>query len=324
MQMNLRYDYSPVTPQASQIALLDTFRGLSILNSKNVEYSTRDGHVMGALVDITYTTLDAGATTATVYGVPNTWKLHNAFRKFHIFRQEMFKEQGVTKSEIGRYSHTIRPILFDNTISTDKLEVQIGKPTPGDGGGTLAQIVSLDSTGGEWDITKFVSAVQYSQAADKPMANPWTVHLLGKHEELPGGPTDAGPRYASVGMIHAYNQDRQQVQVQVEGTAIKALDNPLAALITQDVTSGELSEIVSEQETQAPPYDLVRDGDSVKPVALGEFRSTSYFDTGLPSSVTLKNVFLPAGFAAIDMGKAGLSGTFDVCVKALVECREWA
>lgn len=323
MQMNLRYDYSPSAPQASQIALLDTFKGLSILNSKNVEYSSRDGHVMGALVDITYTTNDAGATTATVYGVPNTWKLHNAFRKFHIFRQEMFKEQGVTKSEIGRYSHTIRPNLFDSSISTDDLDIQIGDPKPVDLP-VLAKIDSNDATGGDWDRTTFVSASQYTLAADAAIADTWTVHLLGKHQESAGGPVDASPRYVSVGMIHAYNQDRQQVQVQLEGTAIKALDNPLAALITQDVTSGELSEIVSEQETQLPPYDLVRDGDSVKPVALGEFRSTSYFDTGLPSSVTLKNVFLPAGFAAIDMGKGGLTGTFDVCVKALVECREWA
>jgi hypothetical protein len=235
----------------------------------------------------------------------------------------MFKEQGVTKSEIGRYSHTIRPNMFDSSINTDLLAVQLGEPKPLDLP-NLAQIQSLNAIGGDWDITTFVSASQYTLAADAAVADSWTVHLLGKHQESAGGPVDASPRYTSVGMIHAYNQDRQQVQVQLEGTAIKALDNPLAALITQDVTSGELSEIVSEQETQLPPYDLVRDGDSVKPVALGEFRSTSYFDTGLPSSVTLKNVFLPAGFAAIDMGKGGLTGTFDVCVKALVECREWA
>lgn len=320
--MNLRYDYDGAGggAQSSTIALLDTFKGLAAVNSKNVEYSTRDGHVMGALVDITYTTLDL--TTATVYGVPNSWKFMNAFRKFHIYRQNMFKEQGVTKSEIGRYSHTIRPALLSPTISVEELDVQRGNPKKFDSP-DLARIDSGDVTGGDWDRTQVVSAITYSDDGS-PLANSWGIHILGDHHTDGTPPVGTMDKYISVGMITAYNQDRQSVQVMTDDTSINEINNPLAALLTQDVTSAEISTLVSAQEEQLPPYDIGRAGDSAKPLALGDLRVTPFFDTGVPASVTLRDVFLPAGFAAIEMGKAGLSGTFDVKVKALVECRDWA
>ena len=125
-------------------------------------------------------------------------------------------------------------------------------------------------------------------------------------------------------MIHAYNQDRQEVQVQTAGTTITSYDNPLAALSTQTATSGEITDIAEDLELEAPPYDLDDQGDSVKPVAIANLR-VQPFTSGQSntSTVTLKNVFLPAGFACFDMGKAGLEGTFDVSVKAVLECRDW-
>ena len=42
---------------------------------------------------------------------PNTWRMRNAFRKFHAYRELMFENAGVSKEERGRYGHTMRPYL---------------------------------------------------------------------------------------------------------------------------------------------------------------------------------------------------------------------
>ena len=125
-------------------------------------------------------------------------------------------------------------------------------------------------------------------------------------------------------MIQAYNQDRQEVQVQTAGTTIESYDNPLAAISMQTATSGEITEIAEDLELEQPPYDLTDDGDSTKPVALAPLRVQPYSSgQSNTSTVTIRNVFLPAGFALLDMGKNGLTGTFDVSVKAVLECRDW-
>lgn len=317
--MQLRYDYNPSAPQASQIALIDIFRGLSIVNSKNEEYSSRDGHVRGVLCDITYST--TLATDATLFSVPNSWKFRNSFRKFHFYRMSMFDKAGVELEELGRYGKTIRPACFSSAISTDQLNVQVGEPKPYDQP-DLAQIKDESANGGDWDRTTLAAGESYV-AGTGSIAQEFGLHILGSHVYT-SQVTDEIPVWSSVGMIQAYNQDRQEVQVQTAETTIESYDNPLAALSTQTATSGEITDIAEDLELEAPPYDLTDNGDSIKPLAVTALRVQPYSsgDTNI-ASVTLKNVFLPAGFAIFDMGKAGLTGTFDVSVKAVLECRDW-
>lgn len=320
MQMNLRYDYTPPTPQTSQIALIDIFKGLSILNSRNEEYSSRDGHVRGVLCDISYTT--AMATDAILYAVPNSWKFRNSFRKFHFYRRHMFELAGVSDDELGRYGKTIRPNVQPSNISVQKLDVQVGNFFPYDQPNP-AQIKTADAEGGDWNATTLAAAESYVDANLGSIAQEFNLHILGGHV-YSSQPTDEIPVWSSVGMIHAYNQDRQEVQVQTADTTIASYDNPLAALSTQTATSGEITDIAEDLELEAPPYDLDDDGDSTRPLAIAPLRVQPYSSgEANTATVTLKNVFLPAGFAMIDMGKAGLTGIFDVSVKAVLECRDW-
>lgn len=321
MQMQLRYDYDPLAPQNTQIAIIDIFRGLSIVNSKNEEYSSRDGHVRGVLCDISYTTTQA--TQATLFAVPNSWKFRNSFRKFHFYRKSMFDKAGVTDEELGRYGKTIRPTVFSNAITVDNMSVQIGDVKPYDPPGQLAAINDGAATGGDWNPTTLAAGESYVDGNAGSIAQEFYLHILGDHKYTSQVAGEI-PVWQSVGMIKAYNQDRQEVQVQTADTTIASFDNPLAALSTQTATSGEITDIAEDLELEAPPYDLTDDGDSTKPVALASLRVQPFTsgDTN-NTTVTLKNVFLPAGFAIFDMGKAGLTGTFDVSVKAVLECRDW-
>ena len=87
-------------------------RDLSWMNSKNHEHTDRDGHVLGYIVNIK---LHSSTSSSVRFDVaPNTWKMRNAFRKWHAYRQLMFSDAGVTDSEQGRYGKTIRPYLDFN------------------------------------------------------------------------------------------------------------------------------------------------------------------------------------------------------------------
>lgn len=48
---------------------------------------------------------------AEVHTIPNTWVTRNALVKTHAARENMFKQQGVRKSERGAYDKTLRPTL---------------------------------------------------------------------------------------------------------------------------------------------------------------------------------------------------------------------
>ena len=84
-------------------------RDLSWMNSKNHEHTDRDGHVLGYICNIK---IHSPTTSSVSFAVaPNTWKMQNAIRKWHAYRDLMFSEAGVTESEKGRYGKTIRPYL---------------------------------------------------------------------------------------------------------------------------------------------------------------------------------------------------------------------
>ena len=289
MQMQLRYEHDPPQPSNTFIGLLDVFRGLSEVNAKNVEYSTRDGHVMGALVDLTFTSEQQ--FEANVYTVPNTWKFMNAFRKFHIYRREMFRKAGVSENEMGRYSHTIRPRMFAKAISVDNMTTQLGKAFPADI--AEAQIVPTDAIGGDWDLTKLASSIPFfTGTGTEDAGDIWNLHILGDHTI--DATFNDKEIWESVGMILAYNQDRQEVQVQTADTSIEP-SNPLAALKSQTPSAAEITEIVEEQEEQLPPYDLGDLGDSTNAAHAATVRVVPYTGGDINTAqVTLKNVFLPA------------------------------
>ena len=93
---------------ASGVQYINLARDLSWMNSRNHEHTDRDGHVVGYLCNIkVHGTV---SNTLTVGIAPNTWKMRNAFRKWHAYRNLMFTEAGVTESEKGRYGKTIRPL----------------------------------------------------------------------------------------------------------------------------------------------------------------------------------------------------------------------
>ena len=252
--------YSVTPPGATQTAFINLNRDLSMLNSKNFEHTSRDGHVKGFMCNIAL--VGSSSQQFTFITAPNTWKMRNSFRKFHAYRDLMFANAGVSREERGRYGHTIRPYLngahYDaaNGISSNK----VLRPSSDYG--------MLD--GGEWTHSKFATVPLYEQSMKMGestlyVADEWPVTILDQNVvEIAEDKTSGN--YKTVGMIHSYNLDRQDVVTPTtEGETISGPENPLAALIASgNQAAGEILEITEEQELEKPPYDMLDGGDSVE------------------------------------------------------------
>jgi hypothetical protein len=301
-------------PGTTTTAFVNLNRDLSALNAKNMEHTTRDGHVKGYMCNIAFVGSDNqlfGIVTA-----PNTWKMRNSFRKFHAYRDLMFANAGVSKEERGRYGHTIRPYLngahFDavNGISSNKVL------TPSSDSSTL--------DGGEWTHSKFATVPLYEQSmkmGDSTLyvADEWPVTILDQNSVEISEDKTSGV-YKTVGMIHSYNLDRQDVVTPTtEGETISGPENPLAALIASgNQAAGEILEITEEQELEKPPYDMLDGGDSVEGIRAQVAKVPSIL------GIVRTNVFVPAGI--LELNVSGSTAAFDMYIDVIGEvlCKDLA
>jgi hypothetical protein len=306
--------YYPVTAStATTKAYVNLNRDLSALNSKNMEHTTRDGHVKGYMCNIALV-----GSSDQLFGfvtAPNTWKMRNSFRKFHAYRNLMFANAGVSKEERGRYGHTIRPYLngghFDAATGASSNKVL----TPSSNSGSYDM--------GEWTHSLFASVPLYEQGAKMGestlyVADEWPVTILDQNSvEIAEDKTSGN--FKTVGMIHSYNLDRQDVVTPTTaGETIQGPENPLAALIASgNQAAGEILDITEQQELERPPYDEADGGDSVE----GIRAQVAKVPTTL--GIVRTNVFIPAGI--FELNVTG-SGNFDMYVDVIGEvlCKDVA
>ena len=265
-------------------------KDLAATNARNEEITSRDGHLFGywLKIHLVSTTTDA----ITIATIPNTWKVRNAFRKFHFARDHMFREAGVTKKEMGKYGRTIRPYFSQDHQNNGDQLLQLFNV------GTLA---SEDATGGEWTYTQLAASptltdTENLEDTDIPGVDKFTLTVLGTNR-LQTTSSDGVNTWTSVGMVHSYNQDRmEEIPDATAASSIVSPNNPLAALRSQNILSGEVTEIAEDQELEEPPYDIADAGDSVDAVLT--IIPTTSGSTPAGSRRSLM-VFAPAGLVAM-------------------------
>lgn len=301
---------------------LNIARDLSFTNCKNEEITTRDGHVKGYLVDVSVLSTSAGLLASAA--IPNTWRMRNAFRKFHFAREGMFDAAGVTKEERGKYGQTIRPHFSPNSK-----EQGYAIPQVLDIKDTSVSPAARSMTGGEWTYSTLASSptvkdTQLAKDTDLALVDEWDLTVLGESQS--NDEYDGVKVWTSVGMIHAYNTDRQAPIPDSDGTtypgsSIQALNNPLASLMTQTLTSGEIAEIAKEQEEEKAPYDIANIGDSIDAV----YDLNAYMAaTGEAATRRLGRIFVPAGLCYFLWSGTTNNCVLDLNVVGTVLCKEMA
>jgi hypothetical protein len=182
---------------------------------------------------------DALIQVAEIHLAPNTWVFRNALVKAHAARENMYKLQGVKKSERGAYSRTIRP-TWDASPDTFRT------PQKGDVSGGQ-DIVGAAS--GSWDY----SALQSDSES--------LTHL-----RLVG----------DTGLTSLYLDSRRQVSAD-SNSEDDSEDQPVDTNILRNLLSPTLGISAKSDEVTAlardeqdnPPYSLDNNGDHTDMVLAG-------------------------------------------------------
>ena len=268
-------------------------RDLAWMNQKNEEITTRDGHVFGYIVNVkVHGTV---ANTLSFGTAPNSWKMRNAFRKWHAYRDMMFADAGVTDSEKGRYGKTIRPYLSAGMKSGDIRAPFAYVDDPASG--------TVNS--GEWSYTQIAAAPGFDEAAvgteGAAAVDVYDLNILGENQV--STTTTLGTQYYSaVGMIHSYNQDRQEVVTpSVDAETVEGHNNPLALLRYKGTSGGEVMTIVEDQELEKPPYDIADNGVSATLTSIAELMQINPGWNGSDSIPVVRTgqLFVPAGLFSL-------------------------
>jgi hypothetical protein len=267
MQNKLYYNNSK--PSDDSIVLgrsyMNIARDLSRINSKNEEITTRDGHVYAYICKVTIAA--AGSSVWDITTAPNSWKMRNAFRKFHAYRDMMFENAGVEGDEMGRYGKTIRPLLDGNHQFAGTADNTL-VPYTRDSDKTTLRKYNV----GEWTYTQLsttpifkpgLSPTESSTRGDD-WADNFNLQICEENEFEVAGDTKSSGMYSRVGMIHSYNLDRMEVVTPTSDETLETPSNPLAALRSHgNQATGAVLDIAVDQELEEPPYDIADDGASI-------------------------------------------------------------
>ena len=303
---------------------INLYRDRSRMDSKNHEVTTRDGHVRGILCNFKITTVSstdplAGVPNVQLFasGAPNSWKMRNAFRKFHAYRNIMFERSGVSEDEKGRYGKTIRPYLDVGHISAVTAGTVLVPSAFNSAGGPTTWTI------GDWTHSQLATVPLYEadgiKMGDSTLAvsDTWPVHIC-EDNVIDVSEDKTSGQYSSVGMIHSYNLDRQDVVTPQADNVVEGPSNPLAALIASgNQATGEILNIAEDQELELPPYDHTDDGNSTDTVPQGFAVSRS---TGGTVSF---NCFLPAGIIRLRSSQEASLG-IEVTILGDMLCKDMA
>ena len=191
------------------------------------------------------------------------------------------------------------------------------------GGGTDVSN-NMDET---LDYTRLVSAVPIVEMDTQGKAklyDEWDLHIILEHEVQ--DTVNGEDQWTSVSMLQAYLEDRQAEIPDATATSAITAQNPLAALASQAVSSGEVTEIASEQQLEEPPYDITHEiySSGVQLANKGTFSiASAFFDSATWSGVaqqTIRNVFLPSGWLTFYSRVNNFD--LEVDVKGIFECRD--
>lgn len=298
-----------------KVHYLNLVKDMSWLNSRGHDHTDREGNVVGYWVDLTIV-LDEAADWL-IGAAPNTWKMRNAFRKFHFAREDMFRQAGVTKKEMGKYGRTIRPFLETNMVDyTDK-----ANPVEKE---TLVPIGCSDAAR-EWTYTTLGSSpgwqVEETGSGGLSLVDEFRLTILDDNQVESTATAGTTTKFSTAGMIHSYNIDRMEVVTPTAAEVIQGPNNPLAALRVQGVTGGVITEIAEDQELENPPYDISDGGDSTNKIII-EYLNTN---NATLQVARVRNMFVPAGILSFNQGSGGAVTPAILCeVKGWSLCKDLA
>lgn len=290
----LKYTFpdSGTYPLGTYSRFVNVVRDLATVNRHNVAHTTNKGVPLVYRCAVTMTPRVEHGNTVDSYNkvlfgdnqlvqqmdlatIPNTWVTRNAIVKTHAARENMFKMQGIKKSERGAYSKTMRMGMAGTTFLPPQKS-------------TSAAGQSYDVSG--WDITQL-------KQDDSDLT---LTHVTGDSGLL-------SLYLDSRKQISAdSNSDDDDTNQPTDNNILRRLLSPTLGISSKDddVTA------LARDEADNPPYSLDNNGDHTDPVICGTlsigqqvaFSQTKIIDIPLGLlQCKFRNTFVDAG-SNIDTG----------------------
>ena len=272
-------------------------RDMSATNFRGYESIDSNGNLLVYVCDFEFLT-DASPNEIHIRVAPETWKTKNACKKWHAYRELMFKESGISKSERGTWSKSIRP-YFDAMHAASPQYTLNPQQVTAVLEGAASEWEYKDESAvplGDWTYSNIVVETNPDSGGIVKETDQFALAILGQSVNNLTGIVGSDESWDTVAMIESYNQDRAGMRDN-SFEPVADSSNPLALLKGRSESSYETLEIASDEAEDGPPYDV---DSGIWPVLGGYLESTT---TG-QQITRAYGVRIPAGLALIEAGAA--------------------
>lgn len=261
---------------------------LSMMNRKAFHQVTSSGHLKNYGLEVQVFNM-VNASSA-IYTAPLAYPTYNATRAWHFARKERFADAGFKLSDLG-YGARLRFALDKNMSDLNQsTSADMIKP---------AHLSATVDEKGEWDWSDVIivpPAVDTGGTAPEmnDLFDSFVLHLCGDHTTTN---TSETLQFSHVGMIQSWTENRRGWAEPDSEETIQP-ENPLAFARASRLSSLAITEEVSDEQKQSPPYSNVDDDDAASrfasPVLNGQI------ETAFPNPTTNNDmVVAPGGVAKI-------------------------
>ena len=265
---------------------------LSMMNRKSFHQCHSDGSIKHYGLQISVFNMVNASTN--IVTAPLGYPVENATRAWHFVRKDRFKDAGFKLSDLG-YGSRMRFAL-----NNEQRQLNQSTTDPAVNPTVMAPFTNTVEARGEWDwsdviITPPIEAVDAGNVGSHDTFDSFKLYICGDHAEQ----TSDYPslRFDGVGMIQSYLEN-QRGWAEPSAEAVMQPENPLAFARLSELSSLRLTEEVSDEQKQSPPYSNDDDDD-----AISVFANTTIsgnLETAFPSVTTNDTmVVAPGGVAKI-------------------------
>ncbi len=281
---------------------------LSMMNRKAFHQVTRDGHLKNYGLEIQVFNM-VNASTG-IYTAPLSYPTYNATRAWHFARKERYEDAGFSLSDLG-YGARLR-FAFDGTMSDLNQSTSSDMLKP-------SYLSASVADKGEWDwsdviITAPADPTSSTSLAANDTVDSFVLHLCGDHTEDQDQET---LKFSKVGMIQSWIENRRGWATPSSEEVLQP-ENPLAFARMSELASQAITEEVSDEQLQSPPYCNVDDDDAKSVFANGILNGQ--LETAFPNPTTNNDmVVAPGGVAKISITNNDSSAGYPFASVRIIE-----
>lgn len=284
---------------------------MSMMNRKAFHQTTANGRLKNYGLGIqVFNTVNASTTIRTA---STSYPTYNAVRAWHFARKERFEDAGFKLSDLG-YGSRLR-------FALNKEQSDLNQSTDATKTLSPTNLTNTVADKGEWDwsdviITPPIETL--STSADVHADNTYdsfVLHLCGDHTKE----DDDTPalKYTHVGMIQSWTENRRGWAVPSDEAVVQP-ENPLAFARMSEMSTLRLTEEVSDEQKQSPPYSNLDDEDAQSVFA--DLVVQGQLESAFPNPTTNSDMIVaPGGLAKISITNNDTGTAFPYIAISIVE-----